>query len=177
MTAASARRIIEVVDYNPQWQQAFNIEQGLLKGVIGNNAITIEHIGSTAVVGLAAKPIIDILIEVSSLELLDRVNESIAELGYVVKGENGISGRRYFQKGGHQRSHHIHAFVADDPHLERHRAFKAYLSHHSAIAQEYSKLKQAAAVVCDNDMTRYMALKNDFIAHHETLAVQWFRHS
>ncbi len=169
-----SNRIIEVVDYDSSWRKTFELEKVLLTKAIGINAVNIEHIGSTSVVGLAAKPVIDILIEVADLKELDTANEIIEALGYTIKGENGISGRRYFQKGGNQRSHHVHAFQTNDLHLHRHRAFKEYLIAHSAIASEYSSLKKEAAAKSDNNVNVYIALKNNFIQKHEQLALEWF---
>ncbi len=167
-------RIIEVVDYDSNWQKKFESEKLLLTKAIGVNAIKIEHIGSTSIVGLAAKPIIDILIEVSSLTELDTANEKLEALGYKVKGENGISGRRYFQKGGNQRSHQVHAFQTNDINLLRHLAFKKYLIAHLAIASEYSAIKKDAVSKCENNINVYMTLKNNFIEKHEKLAIDWF---
>lgn len=169
-----SKRIIEVVDYDADWERLFDVEKIALAQAIGSNAIKIEHIGSTAVIGLAAKPIIDILIEVISLTRLDDVHKDISALGYTIKGENGISGRRYFQKGGKQRSHHVHAFQSNDMHLYRHRAFKEYLSAHPKIALEYSSIKKAAVSKSSNDINVYMKLKNGFIQKQEKLAIQWF---
>lgn len=167
-------RMIEVVDYDASWKKKFENEKLLLTKAIGDNALKIEHIGSTSVEGLTAKPIIDILIEVSSLTKLDLANEKLEALGYRVKGENGISGRRYFQKGGTQRSHQVHAFQTNDVHLLRHLAFKEYLIAHPEIATEYGAIKKFAASKCDNNAKIYMALKNDFIQKHEKLAINWF---
>lgn len=167
-------RVVEVVDYDQNWKNTFETERVLLAKAIGINAVKIEHIGSTAVVGLAAKPVIDILIEVTDLKELDNAAENMEALGYLVKGENGIEGRRYFQKGGNQRSHHVHAFQMNDLHLYRHRAFKEYLIAHSEIASEYGALKKEAAFKSDNNINAYMALKNNFIQKHEKIAIEWF---
>jgi len=169
-----SNRVIEVIDYDPHWKVIFETEKVALSEAIGSNALTIEHIGSTAVIGLSAKPIVDILIEVSSLEKLDAAHKKINALGYTIKGENGISGRRYFQKGGCQRSHHVHAFQSNDLHLYRHRAFKEYLIAHPAVASEYCSIKKGAAFKSENNINIYMALKNNFIQKHETLALEWF---
>ncbi|WP_448564898.1 GrpB family protein [Thalassotalea ganghwensis] len=169
-----AKRIIEVVAYNPQWPRLFELEKALLSDIIGEFATKIEHIGSTSVEGLAAKPIIDILVEVPNLALLDAKASEFEALGYEVKGENGIAGRRYYQKGGNARSHHIHAFVSGTEDLHRHRAFKAYLIAHKEIAQEYAKIKKQAALQCAHDNDVYIALKNGFIAEHEPKAICWF---
>ena len=167
-------RVIEVVDYDPNWKRIFEIERGMLTKAIGCNVVQIDHIGSTSVVGLAAKPVIDILIEVANLAELDTANKNIESLGYLIKGENGISGRRYFQKGCSQRSHHVHAFQTNDFHLLRHRAFKEYLIAHPIIASEYGSIKKEFISKSDNDINIYMALKNDFIQKHEKLALEWF---
>ena len=169
-----SERAIVVVDYDPLWKIAFEKEKQSLVNALGSNALKIEHIGSTAVPDLAAKPVIDILIEVESLQILDEKNKAIEALGYLVKGENGIASRRYFQKGCAQRSHHVHAFVTNDGNLFRHRAFTAYLIAHPASAREYSQVKKEAVSNCDNNINHYMSLKNDFIEHHERLAVNWF---
>jgi len=174
MESNLSKRIIEVVNYDPNWKITFETEKALLANAIGCNAVEIEHIGSTSVVALPAKPVIDILIEVTNLTELDTLNENFEQLGYIVKGENGISGRRYFQKGGIQRSHHVHAFQSKDSNLLRHRAFKEYLIAHPIVALEYGKIKKEAAQKSKNDINFYMTLKNDFIQRHEKLAVKWF---
>jgi len=167
-------RIIDVVSYDPHWVKLFENEKVMLAKAIGHNALKIEHIGSTSVVGLSAKPVIDILIEVTCLTELDKVNKKIETLGYFVKGENGISGRRYFQKGGIQRSHHVHAFQTNDMHLLRHRAFKEYLIAHPKTVIAYDKVKRVAVSQSKNNINVYMMLKNDFIQKYEKLALAWF---
>lgn len=166
-------RIIEVVEYQLGWAADFDSEKLALQRTLGSCALSIEHIGSTAVVGLAAKPVIDILIEVSSLAALDANQGAMELLGYIAKGENGIAGRRYYQKGGKCRTHHIHAFELGDENLIRHRAFRDYLIAHPEIAAEYGDLKKAAALQCKNDSVLYANLKNSFIQKHETLALSW----
>lgn len=78
-------RVIEVVDYDPNWINKYESEKLLLSKIIGSNAINIEHIGSTSVLGLSAKPIIDILIEVAVLTDLDVINKNLEAVGYVGK--------------------------------------------------------------------------------------------
>jgi len=169
-----SQRIIAVVNYNSNWVTAFENEKMLLTKALSNNVVMIEHVGSTAVKGLSAKPVIDILIEVTSIIDLAISSNKIRALGYIVKGENGIPGRRYFQKGGNQRSHHVHAFQTGDLNLIRHRAFKDYLITHPTIANEYSEIKKSAMLNSNNDINTYMELKNKFIQKYEKLAVAWF---
>ena len=168
------QRKIKVLDYDPTWEIKFDIEQGLLNEAIGHVALSIEHIGSTSVDGLVAKPIIDIMVEVSNLESLDQRSEILASLGYEIKGENGIEGRRYFQKGGNQRTHHVHAFLTGDKNLTRHIAFREYLIAHPEISEEYGAIKKHAANTCKNNSVLYMSMKNEFIQKHEPLALRWY---
>ncbi|WP_233520509.1 GrpB family protein [Flocculibacter collagenilyticus] len=163
-------RKIEVINYDPRWAAKFIEEKVLLNAAIGNAALKIEHIGSTAIIGLSAKPIIDILIEVSCLKALDERNKSLKTIGYEAKGENGIEGRRYFQKGGNMRTHHVHAFLSEDENLVRHRAFKEYLIAHPEALIEYDSIKRHAAQECNNDSFLYMSLKNNFIQEHEKIS-------
>lgn len=167
-------RIIEVVDYRHAWIDEFNQERRLLQSVLNqHNVVAIHHIGSTSVKDLCAKPIIDILIEVNSLEELDNENYLMESLGYKVKGESGITGRRYFQKGGIQRSHQVHAFLVGSPDTKRHIAFRDYLTAFPEIAALYGNLKREGAAICDNDSDVYCNYKDSFIKEHETNALRW----
>ena len=133
-------RKIEVVNYDSRWPILFAQEQQQISKIINGLAIKIEQIGSTAVPNLAAKPIIDILIEVSELQPLDTKADDFKQAGYAVMGEHGMTGRRYYQKGGDKRTHHLHAFQTGDHHLVRHRAFKAYLIAFPEVAKLYTRI-------------------------------------
>ncbi|MDH2068883.1 GrpB family protein [Pantoea sp. GD03673] len=163
-------RTVIVVPYDDKWPEMFEAESLLIKSMLGGVAKDIHHIGSTSVPGLSAKPIIDILMEVSDINELDRYNNAMAHAGYVVRGENGMSGRRYFIKGGDQRSHQVHAFASGDMQILRHLIFRDYLRKNSTIAGMYAELKHSAARLSRNDAHRYSALKANFIAHHLRLA-------
>jgi len=165
-------RRIEVVEYNPSWPETFKEESYLLRETLGDIAVAVQHIGSTAVPGLAAKPIIDILIEVTDLAALDARNRDMELIGYEPKGEFGIPGRRYFQKGGDNRTHQIHAFVAGDVNVSRHIAFRDYLRSNPGVADEYGVLKKKVAETCDNDIGKYCDGKDAFVKNHEEIAVK-----
>lgn len=167
------QRIIEVIDYQAQWLVDFAKEKELLSSVLTSaNLHAIHHIGSTSVKGLCAKPIIDILLEVNSLEALDSESEKMASRGYLVKGECGIKGRRYFQKGGIQRTHQVHAFLADSPEAKRHLAFRDYLRAFPDVACKYGEIKRHGAAICNNDVDVYIDYKNGFIKEYEAKALQ-----
>ena len=164
-------RAIVVVPYDEKWPEAFSDERSLIKEMLGDVAVTIYHIGSTAVPGLSAKPVIDILLEVSTIDELDKCQTAMSNSGYVGRGENDIPGRRYFIKGGNRRSHQVHAFSTGHEQIERHLAFRDYLRKNSDSAGAYAEIKRAAARVCHNDPQGYSALKAKFIEHHLQLAL------
>lgn len=164
-------RKISVVPYDDNWPDLFATECTLLQPVLGNVMTQIHHIGSTSVPGLAAKPVIDILLEVNDLNTLDSLNPVMTNAGYTARGENGIPGRRYFTKGGDARSHQVHAFTTGDAQLENHLAFRDYLRANSEAAAAYAQIKREAAWASHNDSQRYCALKEDFITHHLRVAL------
>ncbi|WP_413453195.1 GrpB family protein [Erwinia persicina] len=164
-------RTVVIVPYDDKWPEMFETESLLIKTLLGAVAVSVHHIGSTSVPGLSAKPIIDILVEVTDINELDAYNLAMVSAGYISRGENGIPGRRYFIKGGGQRSHQVHAFAIGDLQVSRHLIFRDYLRKNRDIAGEYAEIKHSAALLSQNDVHRYSALKADFIAHHLRLAL------
>jgi GrpB-like predicted nucleotidyltransferase (UPF0157 family) len=167
------KRIIRVVAYDPRWPDLFRIECKAISETLTKEIVHIHHIGSTSVPGLAAKPIIDILLEVKNIKALDAYNPAMEQLGYIPKGEFGIPGRRFFLKGIYHRTHHIHAFNAGSHDVLRHIAFRDYLIAHPKIAKEYGDLKLKYARACENDIDKYSDMKHDYIKYHEEKAMQW----
>lgn len=104
-----AQHII-VVEYDPLWIKMFEAEAAKIENTLGENCIEIHHIGSTSVVGLAAKSIIDIMPIVDNLEDVDKAATEFEKIGYEYMGEFGIPSRRYLRKGGDERTHQIHIF-------------------------------------------------------------------
>ncbi|WP_079971326.1 GrpB family protein [Salmonella enterica] len=164
-------RTVVVVPYDNKWPEMFEAESLLIRSLLGGVAKSVHHIGSTSVPGLSAKPVIDILLEVSDINELDTYNSAMVRCGYVARGENGIVGRRYFIKGGDQRSHQVHAFTVGDVQVSRHLAFRNYLRKNRDIAGQYAEIKHSAALLSRNNVHRYSALKADFIEHHLQLAL------
>lgn len=167
--------IVTVVEHSTAWSNKFAIESKELTTQIGEIINQIHHIGSTAVPGLKAKPIIDIILDVKSLTGLDLNNSKLEQLGYEAMGELGIKGRRYFRKGGDNRTHQIHAFQSGDPNIIRHIAFRDYLIEHDEIAKKYGELKFAIAQRCNNDIEQYCDEKNAFVKHYEGVALEWYK--
>lgn len=101
-------RKVEVKPYNDQWHSMFEEEANKLYEIFDSEIIDIHHIGSTSVNGLNAKPIIDIMPAVKDINRINEFNTSMIAIGYEPKGDNGLSQRRYFEKGGEDRTHHVH---------------------------------------------------------------------
>jgi GrpB-like predicted nucleotidyltransferase (UPF0157 family) len=166
---------VYVVPPAPDWANRYLAEAAVLRVALGAGEFEVHHIGSTAVPGIHAKPIIDLLLEVGSLNWLDDRTARLTDLGYEALGECGIPGRRYFRKSDEQgnRTHQVHAFETGSPGSRRHLAFRDYLRNHPEVAAEYSLLKQRLAAKCEHQIETYMDGKDPFIKRHERLALKW----
>ncbi|MDB4862192.1 GrpB family protein [Pirellulaceae bacterium] len=164
---------VVIVDYDQRWIESYQRESENLKEILGTILIAVHHIGSTSVNGLAAKPVVDILLEVSSVIEIDNIQAAIRNRGYQFWGEYGITGRRYLTKGTDPRTHHIHSYKAGDKEIDRHLAYRDYLRTHPTVAAEYESLKRRVASQCNHDIEKYCAGKDAFIKHHEQLALKY----
>jgi GrpB-like predicted nucleotidyltransferase (UPF0157 family) len=163
-------------EYSAEWPAAFAREAERLKRLLGRALVTVHHIGSTSVPGLAAKPIIDLLPLVRDINQVDRLTPRLQEAGYQAWGEYGLPGRRYFTKDrGRYRTHNIHIYAAGDPDVERHLAFCAYLRHHQPSRQAYEALKREVYARHPADIQAYNDGKNDWIKQLEPVALAWYR--
>jgi GrpB-like predicted nucleotidyltransferase (UPF0157 family) len=170
-------RKVEVVPHHPNWCKEFEIEAQQIAIVLGDNAVAIHHIGSTSIATIHAKPIIDILVEVRSIDQVESRNPAMQALGYECMGEFGIKDRRFFRKDNAAgiRTHHIHTFEINSAQIERHLAFRDYLNTHPEAAREYSQLKQELAQKYPNDLQGYMDGKDGFIKEIDRQAANWQR--
>lgn len=165
---------VTVIEYDPAWPLEFEREASCIRGALGENCLEVYHIGSTSVPGLAAKPIIDILPVVRSLEAVDAAKDSLEALGYEYLGEFGIPGRRYLRKGGDERTHQVHVFAAEDEvNITRHLAFRDYLREHPDVRDEYAALKRALAEKYPYDIEAYCEGKDAFVKRYEREALGW----
>lgn len=163
---------ITVVNYDPEWPSKYVRERDYITEILKDNCIAVYHIGSTSVPGLAAKPIIDIMAVVRSLEEVDTVADKFAEIGYEYLGEFGIKGRRYLRKGGDERTHQIHIFQADDwNNIGRHLALRDYMRTHEKERNEYAKIKKDLAQEFPYDIDGYCDGKENFVREAEKRAL------
>jgi GrpB-like predicted nucleotidyltransferase (UPF0157 family) len=164
---------VRVVPPDPLWSARFQEEATLIRAILGESKIEIHHIGSTAIIGIYAKPVIDMLLLADDLTVVDAKTAAMKSLGYEALGEFGISGRRYFRKNSPIgiRTHQVHSFSRGNLDAVRHLAFRDYMNSHPEIAHEYSLLKQRLAKEFPNDMEAYMDGKDEFIKFHQTRAL------
>ena len=136
-----------------------------LTSALGQLAMRIEHIGSTSVEGLSAKPIIDIDVVIKDYAEFEEVVSILGAIGYRHEGDLGIAGREAFKYDGkdHLRTHHLYVCPEDSPELKRHIAFRDYLRTHSDAVRQYSRIKEEGARLYPYDIDRYIEHKTPFI--------------
>ena len=136
-----------------------------LTSALGQLAMRIEHIGSTSVEGLSAKPIIDIDVVIKDYAEFEEVVSILGAIGYRHEGDLGIAGREAFKYDGkdHLRKHHLYVCPEDSPELKRHIAFRDYLRTHSDAVRQYSRIKEEGARLYPYDIDRYIEHKTPFI--------------
>ena len=168
---------LTVIPYEPSWRNKFKNEAQTIKSALAEVVVEVHHIGSTSIPDIYAKPIIDIMIEVSSLDIIDEEAHHLERIGYEAMGEFGIAGRRYFRKSDSKgvRQFQIHVFVARSQGALRHLAFRDYLLAHPDRAQKYSSLKRKLAEQYSADIEAYIDGKDPFIKSTESLAMDWQR--
>jgi GrpB-like predicted nucleotidyltransferase (UPF0157 family) len=163
--------LITIVDYNLSWPDAYGQEQAAIVQAIGAHIANIEHIGSTSIPGLAAKPIIDMGISLNIYPLPAEAISAMEALGYEHMGEYGIRERHYFRKGTPRR-YHVHAYSPDNAEWEAHILFRDYLRAHPEAARQYEQLKRELAAR-HTDGNAYAEDKTDFVKGTLAEARQW----
>lgn len=159
------RKQVIVLPYDEKWKDDFEAIRDELNTVLGGLVIRIEHVGSTSVEGLPAKPIIDIDAVISDRAVLPDVITALGKLGYSHEGDLGIPGREAFKYAGkeHLRKHHLYVCAEDSAELKRHLGFRDYLRAHPDAAAEYGRIKEEGARLYPWDMDKYIEHKSSFI--------------
>lgn len=158
-------RTVTLVPHDPNWAIFAAAESGRIKDAV-RPTVEIHHIGSTAIAGVAAKPIIDLLAVAPSLANLERMNAPLERLGYVSRGERGIPGRHYWiltHEGRDERLFHLHGFVVGHPAIRHHLAFRDHLRDHPRLAAEYARIKERCAALHPTDSAGYSACKAEWV--------------
>ncbi len=157
---------IELVPYSPAWKKYFEKEKAGLTGLLRSNLIEVHHIGSTAINSIAAKPTLDILVEVHTLDGIQAFQDEFKRAGLIWQDDFDISERLYFIRlapDGVTHLSHIHIFDKSSNHVKNHLDFRDYLNAELEVAKEYEKLKLTLNEKFDEKSGMYLAGKNEFI--------------
>ena len=157
---------VTVLPYNEGWRSDFEKIKNELENAIGDMVIAIEHVGSTSVQGMSAKPCIDIDVVIKDYSVFDIIVGKLADIGYIHEGDLGIKDREAFKYTDkpHLQTHHLSVCPQYSTELHRHITFRDYLRTHPEAANEYSKVKEKAAQLFPDDIDSYIEFKSPCIA-------------
>jgi GrpB-like predicted nucleotidyltransferase (UPF0157 family) len=157
---------VRVVPYDPAWPEFFAREADRLQAILAKAhlALVLEHTGSTAVPGLAAKPVLDMLGGYPEGAEVHSYVHSLVSAGYVHRGEQDIPGREFFRRGN-PRAYHLHLVVINSSFWEDHLAFRNRLRADSSLRDSYATLKRDLAARYPRDREAYIAGKASFVQH------------
>ena len=161
---------VKIVPYDPQWPVQFLALCSFVAPALGSAVLTIEHVGSTAVLGLPAKPIIDMDVVVASAADVPLAIQRLASVGYQHEGDLGIAGREAFIAPEHLPPHHLYVCIINSRELRRHLAFRDYLRSHPDQALLYANLKHELAARCGDNRAASTDGKSEFIQSRLALA-------
>jgi len=166
-TIGLERGVIRLEAHNPQWARLYERERARLHAALGPHVLDLQHVGSTAIPGIRAKPILDIAAAVSSFEAATVTIAPLEELGYEYRGEHGIPRRHYFvlrSPDGETTLVHLHMLEVDSAEWENHLLFRDYLRAHPQEAQAYQTLKEQLMAQFRDDRLAYTEGKAAFVA-------------
>ena len=169
---------VELVPHSANWQLAAREETLRLHEALEASLVQVHHIGSTAIPGIHAKPIIDLMPVVRAVSELDAKQSALLRLGYQYWGEYGIPGRRdcsLDEPSTGRRKFQLHCFAAGSSAVERHLAFRDYLRANPTKAREYDQEKHRCRALHPDDSHAYSDAKADWIAAHLAEALAHFR--
>lgn len=158
-------KYIVVSPYDPKWVSDFAAIKREIEGALDDLILRIEHVGSTSVKGLSAKPIIDIDVVMKDYSVFDEIVTRLAKIGYQYEGDLGIRHREAFryQDKLHLQKHHLYVCPQFSEELHRHITFRDYLRTHAEAVQEYSEIKEKAAELFPENIEKYIEYKSSYI--------------
>jgi GrpB-like predicted nucleotidyltransferase (UPF0157 family) len=168
---------VQLVPHRDEWAAMAKTESAKIADVLGDNLIAVHHVGSTAIPGIMAKAIVDLMPMVRDLTKVDSKESALRDLGYKWHGEFGLDGRRFCSKADPKtgkRIFQLHIFQEGNEHAHRMLAFRDYMRAHVLIAKAYEMEKIRAASLQPGDTTKYNAEKNEWIRRTETNALAWY---
>ncbi|HET9337135.1 MAG TPA: GrpB family protein [Sphingomicrobium sp.] len=168
---------VRLLPHDPIWAEQASQEEARILAAVWPAIIEMHHVGSTAIPGIAAKPIIDLVGVTRDLETLERARPQIEGLGYDWHGEYGLEGRRFCTLSDAEsgvRRYHLHCYAAGDHSIHRHLAFRDYLRARPAVAEAYQLMKRECAARHPNDSNAYTDCKDRWIKQTEAEALKLY---
>ena len=158
------KRVV-VVPYEEAWKTAFEKIKNEIEAEIGDLVLCIEHVGSTSVEGMSAKPCIDMDVIIKDYSVFDEIVGKLGAIGYIHEGDLGIRNREAFKYTDkpHLMKHHLYVCPQDSEELHRHIIFRDFLRQNIEAVKEYSSVKEKAAELYPNDIDQYIAYKSPCI--------------
>jgi GrpB-like predicted nucleotidyltransferase (UPF0157 family) len=167
---------IRIVDYDPAWPHEAEAELRRIKNALGEVATRLDHVGSTAVPGLAAKPILDLQVSVDAIDPARRYVEPLEKLGYLFAPDPDSPDFHFFGKPPQRpRTHHVHVCEAGSEHERRHLAVRDFLRAHQDETARYAALKRELAQSHPQDRLAYIEGKTPYVEALEARALAWAR--
>ena len=154
-----------VLPYDEAWESAFELIKSEIEAALGDLMLRAEHVGSTSVKGMSAKPCIDIDVVIRDYSVFDDVVQGLNAIGYIHEGDLGIKGREAFKYADkpHLMTHHLYVCPSDSDELHRHVTFRDYLRGNPEAVKRYSQVKEKAAELFPNDIDGYIQYKSSCI--------------
>ena len=160
-----------VLPYDVKWKADFEKIKAEIENAIGQLIVSVEHVGSTSVIGLSAKPCIDIDVVIKDYSVFDAVVSSLAEIGYIHEGDLGIKDRHAFRYADkpHLQTHHLYVCPQNSAELHRHITFRNFLQNNPDAVEKYSRVKETAAQLFPDNIDKYIEYKSPYIEEIYTL--------
>ncbi len=167
---------IRIVEYDPAWPSLADAELHRIRSALGELAARVEHVGSTAVPGLPAKPIVDLQVSVDALEPRERYVEPLQRLGYLFAPAPESPDHHFFAWPPERpRTFHVHVCEAGSHHEHRHLAVRDFLRTHAGEAERYAALKRRLVARHPEDRLAYIEGKDEYVGALERRATAWAR--
>jgi GrpB-like predicted nucleotidyltransferase (UPF0157 family) len=166
---------VRIVDYDPAWPELAAAEMARIEAALGEVAVRIDHVGSTAVPEMAAKPIVDLQVSVANVESTDRYAPALEAIGYLFAPDPDSPDFHFFGKPAERpRTFHLHVCAAGSEHECRHLALRDFLRANPEEATRYAERKRELVALRPGDRLAYIAGKADYVAALERRALDWF---